>query len=144
MNRSLRIVAVTAGLLAGGARAGALAADAAILIVTTVDGSGVPLRWDALAFVAAVGALFGGVLLPVTAWLFLRRVPLGLALLGTVLGTIVGAVLGWTSTIMLGGGEVAVMQDGLIGAFAGFACAALLLRLRASAPRVRHPVPTRG
>ena len=91
MSRTLRIVAVTAGLLAAGAVAGALAADAALLLASAVEGSGLALNdWEPLLFVASVGALFGGVLLPVTAWLFLRRVPLGLALLGTVVGTIAG------------------------------------------------------
>jgi hypothetical protein len=139
MNRSTRIVAVTAGLLVAGAVAGALAADAALLIaVATTDGFG-PMPADALAFVAALGALFGGVLLPITAWLFLRRVPLGLALLGTVLGTIAGGALGWIA--QLGTNQI---TGGILGAVIGFACAALLLRRFASAPRVRRGVPTRG
>jgi hypothetical protein len=140
MNRTTRIVAVTVGLLAAGALAGALAADAALLLASAVDGSGLALtNWEPLLVVAGIGALFGGVLLPITAWLFLRRVPLGLALLGTVVGTIVGGALGWI--VRLGSNEI---QGGIMGAFAGFAVAALFLRLRASAPRVRHAVPTRG
>jgi hypothetical protein len=140
MSRTLRIVAVTVGLLAAGAVAGALAADAALLLASAVEGGGLALNdWEPLLLVAGIGALFGGVLLPITAWLFLRRVPLGLALLGTVVGTIVGGSLGWI--FRLGSSEI---QGGVIGAFVGFACAALLLRLRASAPRVRHAVSTRG
>ena len=65
--------------------------------------------------------------------------PLGLALLGTLLGTLVGGALGWI--VAPSPNEI---QGGLIGAFTGFAAAALLLRLRASAPRVRHAVSTRG
>jgi hypothetical protein len=134
MNRTTRIVAVTVGLLAAGAVAGAVAADAALFLASALDGGGVALNdWEPLLVVAAIGALFGGVLLPITAWLFLRRVPLGLALLGTVVGTIVGGALGWI--VRLGSNEI---QGGVMGAFAGFAVAALLLRLRASAPRVRH------
>jgi hypothetical protein len=142
MNRALRIVAVTVGLLAAGAVAGAVAAVVALALALTLSGEGIgttPMDRGMLAFAAMVGAFFGGVLLPATAWIFLRRVPLGLAVLGTLLGTIVGGVLGWV--VPLGHDEI---QRGLIGAFAGFAAAALLLRLRASAPRIRRPAPTRG
>jgi hypothetical protein len=140
MSRALRIFAVTVGLLAAGAVAGALAAVAAITIAFVVSGESVGMYLHAdremFAIVAMIGALFGGVLLPATAWIFLRRVPLGLALLGTVVGTILGGSLGWI--VMHGGGEI---QGGLVGAFTGFAGAALLLRLRASAPpRVRRVV----
>jgi hypothetical protein len=91
---------------------------------------------EMFAIVAMIGALFGGVLLPATAWIFLRRVPLGLAVLGTLVGTILGGSLGWV--VMYGHGEI---QGGLVGGLAGFAGAALLLRLRASAPpRVRRVV----
>jgi len=130
---------VTVGLLVAGAVAGALAADAALLIAVGLSERALGIPRDTLGFVAAVGALFGGVLLPITAWLFLRRVPLGLALLGTVIGTVIGGSLGWVVGI---GGDA--IRAGVAGAFAGFACAALLLRLRASAPRVRHAVSTRG
>ncbi len=142
MSRTLRIIAVTAGLLGAGAVAGALAGVAALLIAMWVSGIGVmgtSLDGEMLAFVALLGGLFGGVLLPATAWIFLRRVPLGLALLGTLLGTIVGGVLGWV--VRLGTNEI---QGGLIGAFAGFAIAALLLRLRASAPRERRAISVQG
>jgi hypothetical protein len=139
MNRSIRIVAVTGGLLASGAVAGALAAVVAVLIAIAVTQSGMEMSdWRPLAFIASVGALFGGVLLPITAWLFLRRVPLGLALLGTVVGTIVGGSLGW---IVHPGGEE--IMGGVGGAFAGFAIAALLLRLRVSR-RERRAVRVQG
>jgi hypothetical protein len=140
MNRSLRIAAVTAGLLLAGAVAGAVAADVAVAIALAITGS--PIRaagFEPLMFVAVVGALFGGVLLPVTAWLFLRRVPLGLALLGTLAGTVVGGVLGWVFPPM---GDM--VQGGVIGAVAGFALAALVLRLRASAPSSRRAVSVQG
>jgi hypothetical protein len=127
MSRALRIFAVTAGLLAAGAVAGALAAAAALAIALTVSGD--PVGQEMLSIVAMIGALFGGVLLPATAWIFLRRVPLGLALLGTLVGTIVGGSAGW---ILMSGHDP--IRGGLGGAFAGFAGAALLLRLRASAP----------
>jgi hypothetical protein len=134
MSRPLRIAAVTAGLLAGGALAGAVAAAVALAVALAVTGEARDLGAGPLLFAATLGALFGGVLLPVTAWLFLRRVPIGLAVLGTVVGTIVGGVVGWT--VHLGGDAI---NSGVWGALAGFALAALLLRLRASAsvaPRV--------
>jgi hypothetical protein len=139
MSRSLRIAAVTAGLLVAGAVAGAVAADVALLIALAVGGTPVALNHvgEPLLFVGAVGALFGGVLLPVTAWIFLRRVPLGLALLGTLLGTILGGVGGW---VLSRAGDP--VQGGVVGAVIGFALAALLLRLRASAP-ARHAVSVR-
>jgi len=139
MSRALRIFAVTVGLLASGAVAGALAAAAALMIALAASGDGVRLSQmdgEIFATVAMIGALFGGVLLPATAWIFLRRVPLGLAVLGTLVGTILGGSLGWV--VMYGHGEI---RGGLVGAFTGFAGAALLLRLRASAPpRVRRVV----
>jgi hypothetical protein len=138
MSRTFRIFAVTVGLLVAGAIAGALAAVAAVMIAFAAGGEGLGLTGtdaEMLSVVAILGALFGGVLLPVTAWIFLRRVPLGLALLGTVVGTILGGVLGWIAAPGLD-----EIQGGLVGAFTGFACAALFLRLRASAPRVPRAV----
>jgi hypothetical protein len=130
MSQPLRIAAVTAGLLAAGAIAGAIAAMVAVAIGLAITDGPITLHnGEPLIFAGFAGALFGGVLLPVTAWIFLRRVPLGLALLGTLLGTIVGGVAGWV--LAPGGFPV---QGGVWGAIAGFALAALLLRLRASAP----------
>ena len=138
MSRSLRIAAVTGGLLVAGAVAGAIAADAAFLIAQTIEGGSLSLiGLEPLLFVGSLGALLGGVLLPITAWLFLRRVPIGLAVLGTLLGTVVGGALGW---VLFSGSDQ--IRGGLGGAFAGFALSTLLLRLLASAPRVA--VSTRG
>jgi hypothetical protein len=138
MSRTLRIAAVTGGLLVAGAVAGFIAADLAFLIAGAIDGNGPGLiGLEPMLFVGSLGALLGGVLLPITAWLFLRRVPLGLAVLGTLLGTVVGGALGW---ILFSGSDQ--IGGGLGGAFAGFALSTLLLRLLASAPRVR--VSTRG
>ena len=131
MSRTLRIAAVTGGLLVAGAVAGAIAADAAFVIAQTIEGGSLSLiGLEPLLFVGSLGALLGGVLLPITAWLFLRRVPIGLAVLGTLLGTVVGGALGW---ILFSGSDQ--IRAGLGGAFAGFALSTLLLRLLASAPR---------
>src|SRR4051812_9754400 len=78
-------------------RGGPLGGVAALALAGLLTGT--PLMADMLMFAAMVGALFGGVLLPLTAWLFLRRVPLGLAVLGTAVGTIVGGVAGWAVTL---------------------------------------------
>ena len=47
-----------------------------------------------IAVGAASGAALGAVLAPLTSWVFLRRVPLGAALLQTAVGTTVGAAIG--------------------------------------------------
>jgi hypothetical protein len=138
MNHSLRIVLVNAGLLVAGALFGALAGMAALAVaVALTEGLRDALDPEVLVFGAFVGALFGGVLFPSAMWLLLRRVPLGLAVLGTVAGTVAGGVLGWVLPFPALGNEVA---RGLWGGVLGFACACLLLRLRAS----RSPVRTRG
>jgi hypothetical protein len=80
---------------------------------------------------AMVGAALGAVLGPISAWLLMRHVPIGLALAGTALGTLIGAVIG-------------IFVNELGGALAfglgGFAVAAIALWLmtprgsRAAAP----------
>ena len=140
MSRTLRIAAVTGGLLVAGAIAGAIASVLAFVIAVAID-SPSPSLIDAepLLFVGSLGALLGGVLLPITAWLFLRRVPIGLAVVGTLLGTVAGGAVGW---LLFSGDDQ--IRGGLAGAFAGFALSALLLRLLASAPRVSREISTRG
>ena len=137
MSRTLRIAAVTGGLLVAGAVAGTVAAEAAFLVAAVFSHTGEVINRQSLLTAGSTGALLGGVLLPITAWIFLRRVPLGLAVLGTLLGTVVGGALGW---VLFSGSDQ--IRGGLGGAFAGFALSTLLLRLLASAPRV--PVSTRG
>ena len=76
---------------------------------------------------AANGALLGAVLAPITAWTFLRRVPLGRALLQTAIGTTLGAAVG----LIAGSIRLPVIQTlpvGLIGALVGFLAAAIRLR----------------
>ena len=137
MSRPIRIVLVTLGLCAAGGVFGALAAAAAFLLAVVAIGKLPELSYDpqVLAWVAAVGAVFGGVLLPATGWLLLRRVPLGLAVLGTVAGTVLGGaaggVVGWLMP-----DDRYFLAVPVLGALVGFLCAALLLRLRASAPRM--------
>jgi hypothetical protein len=127
MTRSpARILAVTAGLLAGGALFGALAAGIAITIVMALLGG---LSRDLFLEAARIGAVLGAVLLPIAGWTLLRRVPLWRALTGTITGTVIGSLLG---TVLLG---FAAYPLGLfvgppLGAVVGFLCAAVRLRRR--------------
>lgn len=123
MNRIGRILAVAAGLIVGGALAGAIAAvvalGIAIALTPSLRGGGVA---GGLEFAALVGAGFGGVLFPLAGFVVLRRVPLGLALLGTLLGTIAGAVIGWFVPPV-------PIEHAITGALIGFVASTLLLRL---------------
>jgi hypothetical protein len=125
-----RIVGVTAALLAGGALFGAIAAVLALVLASAVtDG----LAWGtpiALVFAAMAGAALGAPLFPAAGWLLLRRVPLGIALIGSMAGTVLGGVLGW---VLTGGNDP--MSTPILGAIVGFACAAIVMRLRFSTPR---------
>ncbi|HEX6750126.1 MAG TPA: hypothetical protein VF092_22720 [Longimicrobium sp.] len=134
MNRTGRILAVTAGLIVGGAVFGGLAALAALLIAFALtEGMPIDVPTDVYEMVFGVGALFGGVLFPVTCWVLLRRVALGLALLGTVVGTIAGGTVGW----LLPAHDIDQVYNSVIGAVIGFLIATVLLRVLASraAPR---------
>lgn len=139
-----RILAVTAVLLAFGAAFGALAAVAAAAIGFPITGQTFDQQgMSVLPLVAGAGAVLGAPLLPVTMWLFLRRVPLGLALLGTFVGAVAGGVAGWVlpgyPDDVMWGPPVALLSlqsvHGIIGGAVGFAVAAVILRLKFSAAR---------
>jgi hypothetical protein len=113
-----RIAAVTAGLVATGAVAGAILGALVMgleyLAIRRGDlGTG-------LFFGALFGALLGSVLAPAAAWLLLRRVALGRALAQTFLGGMLGAIV---SLLAMGGGYA------IPGALLGFTLAAVRLRL---------------
>ncbi|HEU4557112.1 MAG TPA: hypothetical protein VFS20_04655 [Longimicrobium sp.] len=137
MKRSpVRIVGVTAALLACGALLGALAAViTGIVAFGTTEGLEMALDPEVLTLLGVFGALLGGVLLPAACWTLLRRVPLGLAFVGTLLGTVVGGVLGW----MLPFHEPSI--GGLGGAVLGFLLATIVLRVRFSASRAAGDRP---
>src|SRR5215208_4136115 len=138
MTRSRRILAVIAGLLAVGAAAGALTGAAvASLIVLVGDGPRHAFEPLVLGIGAAYGAPLGALLLPLSGWLLMRHVPLGRALLGTVVGTVVGGLAGWFAPV----GVDEVFRS-LIGAMAGFALAVLVLRR--SAARARREAADRA
>jgi len=78
-------------------------------------------------FGAAVGAGLGAVLAPLTAFAFLRRVPLGRALAQTSLGTTAGAAVG----LLVGSvsaSSIMSLPAGLAGALVGFVASAVRLR----------------
>jgi hypothetical protein len=126
-----RILGVTAGLLAGGALFGAIAAVVALILASMLTHD-LGLGTDPLAivFAAAFGAMVGAPLFPAAGWLLLRRVPLGIALIGSMAGTVLGGVAGWVLT-----GGNAPLSWPVLGAVIGFGCAAVVMRLRFSAPR---------
>ncbi|HSU16100.1 hypothetical protein [Longimicrobium sp.] len=137
MSQARRILAVTAGLIVGGALFGAVAAIATLVIGLAVSGGLEALDLRALQLVGGVGAVLGGVLFPAAAWLLMRTVPIGLALLGTVAGTVAGGAAGW----LLAASEFGQVVHVLIGGVIGFVAASVLLRIRAGrAPRVRQRV----
>lgn len=137
MKRSpVRVLGVTAALLACGALLGALAAViTGIVAFGTSEGLEMALDPEVLLITGIFGAILGGVLLPAACWTLLRRVPLGLAFLGTLLGTVAGGVLGWFLIF-----HVRAM-GALGGAVLGFLLATIFLRLRFSAPRAAGDRP---
>lgn len=90
-------------------------------------------------FGASVGAGLGAVLAPLTAFAFLRRVPLGRALAQTSLGTTAGAAVG----LLVGSVSASTIMSlpaGLAGALVGFVASAIRLRF---ATRTRRLDPGR-
>jgi hypothetical protein len=127
----VRILAVTAGLAVAGAVLGAVASVIAFLLATAItEGPSLQLHLDVLAFVAAFGAVCGIIAAPAGGWLLLRHVPLGKAILWSVMGTVVGGVVAWTASV--GHDQIGIA---VLGAVLGFLVAALLVRW--TTPRVR-------
>ena len=130
MKRSpARILAVTAGLAAGGALFGTLAGAAAITILMALVGVLGEESSDLILLAARMGAVLGAVLLPIAGWTLMRRVPLWRALTGTIVGTVVGGVLGAVFLTFLFG----IIDGPALGATLGFLCAVIGLRWRYSA-----------
>ena len=131
MSRVARIIAVTAGLGVAGAVLGAVASVVAILLATALtDELPIPFHLDVLGFVAAFGAGVGMIAAPAGGWLLLRSVPLGRAMLWSVVGTILGSVALWTAPI--GHDQIG---RAVVGAVLGFLGAALVLRRTAARAR---------
>ena len=91
----VRAVAVTAGLSVIGMLCGAVLGAFALLPVTLLSTNvSDPNAWRiGVAIGAWGGALFGSVLAPLVAWIFLRRVSLGRAIAQTALGVVVGVAI---------------------------------------------------
>ena len=125
MRRAIRILLVTAGLGLAGSVLGALAGVLSLTIIVVTVGlasqAGVVLNADMLVVAAGDGAVFGLMLGPLTAWLALRRVPIGLAMLTATAASTVGAILG--ASLPLGP---------VPGAVSGFLLTAVWLRRHAS------------
>lgn len=132
MEHVRRILLVTAGLSVAGAVLGALASVCALAVLVVgsaiVHRSSLLLDTELLVPAAAVGAMCGVVLGPVTAWIALRRVPLGRAMLTATAGTAIGALLG-----------TPLPFGSLLGALAGFSLSAFWLRRTASREQLAPP-----
>jgi len=129
-----RTTLVITALMAAGALFGGVAAAIALTVAGGITEGGFP-PWSVLAFAASVGAMLGAPLLPATSFLLLRRVPLGLAFLGTTVGTMLGGIAGWFL------GRADPVRGPLTGAVIGFFVAVIVLRLRFSSRRgVAEPV----
>jgi hypothetical protein len=128
MGRGRRILAVTAGLIGFGAIAGAIAgALVAMLAIAIRRGPLEALDLDLAEIGATLGAPLGALLLPAAGWLLMRRVPLGRAMLGTMLGTVAGGLIGWLAPVHL----FQVYRTLLFG-FLGFVLSVVVLRRTAS------------
>ena len=130
-----RVAAITLSIAAIGAIIGG-ALGAALLAVWSLR---LGLRGtDFLAGAgvgAAEGAGLGAVLAPITAWAFLRTVPLGRALAQTSIGTTAGAALGLVLG-SIGMPSLTSLPAGLVGALFGFVAAAIRLRFATRTRRV--------
>lgn len=125
MRRATRILLVTVGLAVAGSLFGALAGALSLAIIGVTVGlaskAGVAINADMLVVAAGDGAVFGLILGPLTAWLALRRVPFGLAMLTATAASTVGAILG-----------ASLPFGPVLGAVGGFLLTAVWLRRHAS------------
>jgi hypothetical protein len=136
MARTTRIIAVTLGLSVAGAVFGALAGAIALALSLLLTGGGNVFSAETvfvLSIPAKLGGSLGAIGAPAVAWILLRRVPLGKAVLVTTIGTVTGGVTGW----IVGEALRAVngptepfgneLSGAILGAVAGFVAAALLM-----------------
>lgn len=143
MHRTLRIVAVTVGLVALGAFVGAAVAllwfglqvlEVGIQVGTLARVSRALIEPTILAHLLSRGALYGAVVVPPVAWMLLRRVRLDRAMLGIAAGALVGGVGGDLLLGVLFWGEpMPVRFAGYWCALVGMVLAAFVLRHRLSA-----------
>jgi len=123
-----RVLVVTLGLSLLGGIAGAIAGSlVAVLVVAITEGIRSALDIELLGAGAAFGAPLGAVLLPIAGWLLMRRVPLGRAMLGTMLGSVAGGLVGWFTPL-----HIDVIGRTLLCGLLGFALSVLALRRTAA------------
>jgi hypothetical protein len=121
-----RVVLVGLGLIPVGGVAGGLAgALGATIWLAAVHGMRAAFDLQMWAFAGVVGFVLGAALLPVAGLTALRRVPLGRALIETILATALGGAIGMQMT-------AGWWLAGALGGF-GLAVARLWLRARRSA-----------
>jgi hypothetical protein len=132
----LRILAVTGGLCLAGGLVGALVGLALVGIYGLVaDGpGGLPFGFG-YVLAAVLGAGFGGVLVPVSAWTLLRRVSFGRVFAVTALGTAAGCFAGLLASSLN-------PFIGMFGGVAGYCAAAAYLYWRSR--RGRGALPQSG
>lgn len=120
-----RRVAVTAALMLLGAVCGAILGSIALAVeLARLPGETAPADRSKVAALGVVGGvLFGGVLTPIVAWLFLRRVPLGRAIFGTAAGVMIGVGVGAVAQPRL---TILVGLTGFVVAAAALWCAGCL------------------
>jgi hypothetical protein len=134
-----RVLAVTGGLLLAGGVVGGLVGGGLLGIFASIGKvageTGPPLRLFGIA--AGVGAIIGALTGPPLAWLLLRRVPIGKALMHTAVGSVIGGLLGGVITFTGIAGRNAFAWF-FAAVFAGYVGAALRLWLISRrAPRSR-------
>lgn len=121
-----RVIGVTLGLSATGAVlggvAGAVALGIGLLFKAGLDTFS---HLSVLLIPGVIGAGLGSVCAPLAGWLLLRRVPLGRAFAGLVVGTVLGGLAGWFSPLTFN-----VLLQPIATAAAGFVAAALVMRRR--------------
>lgn len=121
----LRAILVTLGLSVAGAVFGAVAGVGAQFVWMLAEGEQIWSYPPVFIIGAAMGTAAGAILAPLTAWLLMRHVPLGLAFGGTLLGTVAGAAVG---------GVIGSLMGAIYGGFIGYGASAVMLRLRVPRP----------
>ena len=138
-----RVVTVTlsialVGAIIGGVVGAILLAAWALPLSATARDSVADAGWGAL-----YGAMLGAVLAPITAWVFLRRVPLGRALLISTIWTTLGAAVGLIID-RIGVSSIALFPAGLAGALAGFLASAIRLYIATRATAAKPGMESTG
>jgi hypothetical protein len=124
MNRPIRILAITAGLMVTGALFASLAGAVAVTVALWIERD----PWYMVGLYAGpfYGAPIGAIIAPVLAWALLRRVALGAMFVWLAAGTTIGGIVGWVTT--QAPAESSKVVAGLAGAVIGCLVAAIRVR----------------